>query len=443
MLERQVYGRPLVYLDNAATAQKPRAVISAMDDVWLESNANVHRAEHAMAEEVTVRYESARETVARFIGAANVGEVIFTSGATMSLNVAAWGLCRSIVDEGDNIIVSEMEHHSNIVPWQLACGAVEGARVGTRRRAEIRVLPFTDGGYFDVGVLEELIDDRTKVLAITQCSNVLGVRFDLRPIIEAAHRHGVIVVVDGCQGAVHGGVNVAELGCDMYAFSGHKLYGPTGIGVLWGRRELLERMPPLLGGGDMVAPGGVSIVGGTRFAELPFRFEAGTANYVGAIGLAAAVEYIEQFEVGEIERHEARLLAAAVRELRSIEGLRIYGAFCDDVVGGYGAVETGVMGGCGVVGDSVDDVMDDCGRRIVGRAPIVSFTIEGVHPADVGAIVDKQGVAIRTGTHCAQPLVERYGAGSMCRASFGLYNTEEEAVALTEAVRRAVKMLRR
>ena len=400
ILAREVYGRPLIYLDNAATAQKPRRVVEAMDEVCYRSNANIHRAAHRLADETTALYEAARDTVKDFIGAESREEIIFTSGATASLNIAAYSLCKQLVGEGDNIVISEMEHHSNIVPWQLAC------------RGEIRALPFTDEGLPDMERLENLIDERTRVVTITQCSNVLGSRPDIRRIVEIAHRHGAIVVVDGSQGAVHGGgagghgekwVDVQKLGCDLYAFTGHKLYGPTGTGVLYGEKALLESLPPFLGGGDMVK---TVFFSGTTFAELPFKFEAGTANFVGAIGLAEAIKYLTEFDPQEVTAHEHRLLELATAELSKIDGLTIYGTTPD-------------------------------------KAPILSFTVEGAHASDIGAVLDKLGVAIRTGTHCAQPLLAHYGQTSVCRASFAIYNTVEEALALAEGVSKAVKMLRR
>ena len=391
ILATEVWGRPLVYLDNAATAQKPRRVLDAMDDMYTRRNGNVHRGIHFLSEESTAAYEAAREAVRSFIGAGSKEEVIFTSGATASLNIAAHSLCELLVNEGDNVIVSEMEHHSDIVPWQLAC------------KGRIRVLPFNDRGELEIEKLEGLIDGRTRIIAVTQGSNVLGTRPDIAAITKIAHRHGVIVVVDGCQGAVHGGINVQETGCDFYAFSGHKLYGPTGTGVLYGRRELLERMPPFMGGGDMVAS--VSFAE-TRYAALPFKFEAGTANYVGAVGMAEAIRYLGEFDALAIERHEQSLLEAATAGLLNIDGLRIYGTAAD-------------------------------------KAPIVSFTVEGVQPLDLGAILDKLGIAVRTGHHCAQPIVDHYSVPYMCRASFAMYNTEEEVAALVSGVERAVKMLRK
>ena len=289
LLSTEVYGRPLVYLDSGATAQKPRCVIDTVDYLHRELNANIHRGVHRLAEEATERYEAARDRIRAFIGAAHREEVIFTAGATASLNTVAYAWGDTFLRAGDNIVVSEMEHHSNLVPWQA---------VALRKGAELRMLPFDDAGRLMTERLDGLIDGRTRMVAVTQASNTLGTRPDLRPIVEAAHAVGALVCVDGCQGIVHGGADVAALGCDFYAFSGHKLYGPTGIGVLYGRRELLDAMPPFLYGGDMVDR--VSF-GGTTYAPLPLKFEAGTANFVGAIGLGEAIRYLEQFDPAEIE----------------------------------------------------------------------------------------------------------------------------------------------
>lgn len=393
ILERRVYCKPLVYLDSGATAQKPRCVIETVDYLHRELNANVHRGVHYLAEEATTRYEAARERIREFIGAESREEIVFTAGATASLNTVAYAWCERFLHRGDNIVVSEMEHHSNLVPWQLAA---------QRNEAQVRMLPFDDTGRLVTERLGDLLDNRTRVVAVTQASNTLGTRPDLRLLIDQAHRAGAVVVVDGCQGIVHGGVDVRALGCDFYAFSGHKLYAPTGIGVLYGRREVLEQMPPFLSGGDMVDR--VSFTG-TTFAPLPLRFEAGTANFVGAIALGEAIRYLQQFDEAEIEAHEHALLVRATELLGRIPGLRIYGSTPD-------------------------------------KCAIVSFNVEGVHPYDIGMILDKMGIAVRTGQHCAEPVMNHYGVSGMCRASFAIYNTPEEAEALAAGVERAVGMLK-
>lgn len=393
ILHREVYGRPLVYLDSGATAQKPRQVIDTIDDLYRGLNSNIHRGVHYLSEQATELYEAARERIAAFVGVAEKEEIVFTAGATASLNTVAYAWGDAFVGAGDNILVSEMEHHSNIVPWQL---------LARRRGAELRVLPFDEAGVLRTELLPELVDERTRVVAVTQASNTLGTRPDLRPVIEAAHAVGAVVVVDGCQGVVHGGVNVREMDCDFYAFSGHKLYGPTGIGVLYGKRELLERMPPFLGGGDMVD---TVTFEETTYAPVPLKFEAGTANFVGAIGLGEAVKFVQRFDPAEIEAHEESLLRRATERLSAIDGLRIYGT-------------------------------------APGKCAIVSFNVEGVHPYDMGMILDKLGIAVRTGQHCAEPVMDRYATTGMCRASFALYNTLAEADALAAGVERAVRMLR-
>lgn len=393
ILSQTVYGRPLVYLDNGATAQKPIAVIESIDAMHRRLNANIHRGVHYLSEEATALYEAARERIASYLNAAEKEEIIFTGGATASLNLVAYAWGSKFVHAGDNILISEMEHHSNIVPWQLLA-----ERVG----AEIRVLPFNEEGALKMECLTNLLDEHTKVVAITQASNTLGTRPDLKTIIDAAHKVGAIAVVDGCQGVVHGGFDLQAMDCDFYAFSGHKLYGPTGIGVLYGKRHLLESMPPFMGGGDMVDR--VSFEK-TTYAPIPLKFEAGTANFVGAIGLGEAIKFIQRFDKDEIETHERKLMEYATQELSKIEGLTIYG-----------------------------QTWNKCG--------IVSFNVEGVHAYDIGIILDKLGIAIRTGRHCAEPVMTHYGVTGMCRVSFGLYNTLSEVDILVAGVKRAVKMLK-
>lgn len=393
ILSRKVNGKDLVYLDSGATAQKPLQVIERVDDMLRMHNANIHRGVHHLSEQATEMYEAARESVRRFIGAECREEVIFTAGATASLNTVAYAWSEKFLHAGDNIIVSEMEHHSNIVPWQV---------MAERKGAEIRVLPFDDDGRLKVEVLDSLLDDKTRLVAVTQASNTLGTRPDLKPIIEKAHAAGAVVVVDGCQGVVHGGANVKELDCDFYAFSGHKLYGPTGIGVLYGKREILEQMPPFLCGGDMVDR--VSFEK-TTYAPLPLKFEAGTANYVGAIGLGEAINYLEKLDLEAVEHYERELTQYATEKLSHIEGLRIYG-------------------------------------QTENKCSIVSFNVEGVHHYDLGMILDKLGIAIRTGQHCAEPVMQHYSITGMCRASFAMYNTKEEVDLLYKGVERAVRMLR-
>ena len=393
ILSRTVYGKPLVYLDSGATAQKPLCVIEKVDELHRTLNANIHRGVHFLSEESTVLYEAARETVRQFIHAGSTAEIVFTAGATAGINLVAYSFGGRYIGEGDNVVVSEMEHHSNIVPWQLIC---------QRKGAEIRVLRFDDDGRLCTEDLPGLLDERTRIVAVTQASNVLGTRPDLSYVITAAHAAGVPVLVDGCQGIVHGGVDVTALDCDFYAFSGHKLYGPTGVGVLYGKRKWLEEMPPFLGGGDMV---GTVTFNGTTWAELPLKFEAGTANYIGAIGMAEAIRYVQRFDPEEIEKHGHMLLARVTEGLTRIPGVRIYGEMPD-------------------------------------KCPIVSFTAAGTHPYDIGMILDKLGIAIRTGTHCAEPVMTHYGLTGMCRATFAIYNTPEEVGALVAGVERAVALLR-
>ena len=393
ILDQQVNGRKLVYFDSGATAQKPIAVIERTDNLMRKYNANIHRGVHHLSGVMTEMYEQARESVRKFIGAEHREEVVFTSGATASINLVAYAWSEKYLSQGDNVVVSEMEHHSNIVPWQLAC---------ERKGAELRVLPFDESGALRIDMLDKLVDSRTKLVAVTEASNTLGTCPDLKPIIDKVHSVGAVVMVDGCQGIVHGGGKVAERGYDFYAFSGHKLYGPTGIGVLYGRRELLEAMPPFMGGGDMVDK---VTFAKTTYAPLPLKYEAGTSNFIGAVGLMEAIDYVNSIGVEAIECHEQEILRYMTERLSKIEGLRIYGT-------------------------------------TENKCPIVSFTIDGAHPYDVGMILDKLGVAIRTGHHCAEPVMTHYGVTGMCRASIGMYNTLEEVDVLAAGIERAVRMLK-
>ena len=393
ILSRTVNNRPLVYFDSGATAQKPTAVIERVDELMRHYNANIHRGVHHLSGRMTDMYEEARERVRRFIGAEHREEVIFTSGATASINLVAYAWSERFLMAGDNIVVSEMEHHSNIVPWQLAA---------MRHGAELRLLPFDERGELCMEQLDSIIDERTRLVAVTEASNTLGTCPDLDPIIAKAHGVGAVVMVDGCQGIVHGGGRVAERGYDFYALSGHKLYAPTGIGVLYGRKELLEAMPPFMGGGDMVDK---VTFAKTTYAPLPLKYEAGTSNFIGAVALGTAIDYVEGIGMAAIEEHEQMLLRAATERLEQIEGLRIYG-------------------------------------KAEHKCPLVSFTVEGTHPYDVGMILDKLGIAIRTGHHCAEPVMTHFGVTGMCRASIGMYNTMEEVDALAKGIERAVMMLR-
>lgn len=393
ILGRKVNNRELVYFDSGATAQKPLAVIEATDRLMRQYNANIHRGVHHLSGQMTQMYEDAREVVRKFIGAEHSQEIIFTAGATSAINLVAYAWSERFLHEGDNIVVSEMEHHSNIVPWQLAA---------QRCGAELRVLPFDERGDLIVDMLDSLIDERTRLVAVTEASNTLGTCPDLAPIVAKTHAVGAVVMVDGCQGVVHGGGRVAERGYDFYAFSGHKLYGPTGIGVLYGRKELLEAMPPFMGGGDMVDK---VTFAKTTYAPLPLKFEAGTSNFIGAVGLAEAMQYVERIGMDAIETHEQRVLKAMTERLSAIEGLRIYG-------------------------------------QSERKCPIVSFTIDGTHPYDVGMILDKLGIAIRTGHHCAEPVMTHFGIVGMCRASIGMYNTLGEVEQLALGIERAVRMLK-
>ena len=387
ILARAVNGKPLVYLDNAATSQKPTTVIEAVSRYYQEENANIHRGVHRLSELATAAYEAARETLREFLGAAQPEEIIFTRGTTEAINLVAQSYGRRL-SPGDEIVLSEMEHHSNIVPWQL---------VAEQTGAALKVIPVDEAGNLDLVAFQGLVGKRTRIVALTQLSNVLGTINPIRQIADLAHSVGAVVVVDGAQSAPHLGVNVQELGCDFFACSGHKMLGPTGIGVLFGRSELLEAMPPYQGGGGMI---GVVSFERTTYAPIPGRFEAGTPHIAGAIGLAAAVRYLEAIGLPSAQHHEAGLLSQAVAGLKEIPGLRLIGA-------GPGP-----------------------------RASVVSFVLDGIHPHDAGTILDQEGIAVRGGHHCAQPLMRRYGVAGTIRASFSLYNTPAEVEALLRGLHR-------
>ena len=394
-LQQQVYGRPLVYLDNAATAQKPLTVLEMTSSMEEALNGNVHRAVHYLSAQATERYEGAREALAKFIGAARVQEIIFTSGTSAAINLVAFSFGEAFVKEGDAILVSEAEHHSNIVPWQLLC---------QRKGASLRVLPVDENGNWRMDLLPDLIDSRLRLIAVSQIGNVLGQRNPVKALIQLAHSRQVPVLIDGAQGIVHADVNVQELDCDFYVFSGHKLYGPTGTGVLYGKTSWLEQMPPWQGGGDMIAS--VSFAQ-TTYADLPLKFEAGTPNYIGQAGLGAAVQYLNSLDSAALAAHEQALTQKGLDILLGIDGLRLYGS-----------------------------------HKAEEKIPLFSFSVAGVHATDLAMILDKMGYAVRSGQLCAEPLLARYGETSLLRMSAAFYNAVDELENFGLALRKAVNMLR-
>ncbi len=391
ILSRTVYDRPLVYLDNAATTQKPRQVVEAITEEYYNANANVHRGVHYLSQQATELHENARETVRRFINARSANEVVFTRGTTESLNLVVSSFCDAFMQEGDEVIVSVMEHHSNIVPWQL-----QAAKKGIA----IRVIPMTDGGELMLDEYGKLFTERTKIVSVTHVSNVLGTVNPVEEIIRIAHEHGVPVMVDGAQSAPHFAVDVQAMDCDFFAFSGHKMYGPTGVGVLYGKEDWLDRLPPYQGGGEMIES--VSFER-TVFEHLPFKFEAGTPDYVATHGLAKAIDYMLSVGMDNIQRHEHELTEYAMRRLAEVEGIRIFGT----------------------------------SER---KDAVVSFLVGDIHHLDMGTLLDRLGIAVRTGHHCAQPLMERLCIQGTVRASFALYNTKDEIDALVEGVKRVSRM---
>ena len=392
ILSRTVYGKPLIYLDNGATTQKPLCVLDAMREEYLNVNANVHRGVHWMSQQATDLHEAARETVRKFINARSTTEIVFTRGTTESLNLVASSFVEGCMKEGDEVIVSTMEHHSNIVPWQLQ---------EQRKGIVLKVIPMTDEGELQLEAYEKLFTERTKLVSVTQVSNVLGTVNPVKEMIRIAHEHGVPVVVDGAQSVPHFAVDVQDLDCDFLAFSGHKVYGPTGVGVLYGKEKWLDKMPPYQGGGEMIEH--VSFEK-TTFERPPLKFEAGTPDYVATHGLAKALDYVSALGMDNIFAHEQDLTHYALQQLREIEGMHIYGH----------------------AGDSGDAV--------------ISFNVGNIHHMDLGTLLDQLGIAVRTGHHCAQPLMDRLGVLGTVRASFGLYNTREEVDALVAGIKRVSMM---
>lgn len=391
ILGREVYKRPLVYLDNAATTQKPRCVVEAIANEYYSVNANVHRGVHFLSQQATDLHEAARETVRRFINARDVAEVVFTRGTTESLNLVASSYGEAFLHEGDEVIVTVMEHHSDIVPWQL---------LRERKGIVLKVVPMTDEGVLDLDAYEQLCTPRTRLVCVAHVSNVLGTVNPVKRMAEIAHAHGAHILVDGAQSVPHFKVDVQDIGCDFMVFSGHKVYGPTGIGVLYGREDLLDRMPPYQGGGEMIAR---VTFEHTTYERLPFKFEAGTPDYVGSHALAVALDYVSALGMDHIHTHERALTQYAMEQMQAIEGMHLFGTAPD-------------------------------------KDAVVAFNVGNIHPLDLGTLLDRLGIAIRTGHHCAQPLMQRCGVEGMARASFALYNTREEVDALVQGIDRVRKM---
>lgn len=394
ILSREVHGKPLVYLDNAATTQKPLCVLDAMRDEYLNENANVHRGVHYLSVQATDLHEQARETVRRFLNAESASEIVFTRGTTEGLNLIAATFSEAMMEPGDEVIVSVMEHHSNIVPWQLAA---------RRKGIRLRVIPMTDDGVLDMEAYDNLFNEKTRIVSVAHVSNVLGTVNPVEDIVRMAHDHGVPCVVDGAQSAPHMKVDVQKLGCDFYVCSGHKMYGPTGIGVLYGKEEWLDRLPPYQGGGEMIDH--VSF-DKTTFEKPPLKFEAGTPDYIATHGLAIAIDYMERLGMDNIERHERELTAYALQRLSAIDGMHIYGPH----------------------------------DQLHSHDAVVSFNVGNIHHMDMGTLLDQLGIAVRTGHHCAQPLMDRLGVLGTVRASFALYNTKHEIDVLAEGIERVSMM---
>ena len=391
ILGREVYKKPLVYLDNGATTQKPRQVVDAMVDEYYNVNANVHRGVHFLSQQATDLHEQSRERVRQFINARSTSEIVFTRGTTESINLLAFCFGEAFVHEGDEIIVTEMEHHSNIVPWQMMC---------ERKGAKLKVIPITDDGRLCMDAYRQMLNEKTRLVCCTHVSNVLGTINPVKEIVKIAHSNGSLVLIDGAQSTPHFAVDVQDIDCDFFAFSGHKIYAPTGIGVLYGKEQLMEKLPPYQGGGEMIQK---VTFEKTTYNDLPYKFEAGTPDYVASHALAAALDYVSKLGMDNIFKHEQELTTYAIAKLQEIEGMRIFGP-------------------------------------VEGRDAVISFLVGNIHHLDMGTLLDRLGIAVRTGHHCAEPLMNRLGITGTVRASFGLYNTKEEVDALVAGVKRVAQM---
>ena len=392
ILQQNIYGKPLVYFDNAATNQKPQCVIDTLVEYYKSENSNIHRGVHYLSQKATIAFENARETVKAFINANSSSEIIFTRGTTESINLVAQSFGKKFIKEGDEVIISAMEHHSNIVPWQMIC---------EEKKALLKVIPFFENGELDINAFENLISEKTRIIAITHVSNALGTINPIKEIIQKAHSKNIPVLIDGAQGIAHSKVDVQDLDCDFYCFSGHKIYAPMGIGVLYGKEELLNQMPPYHGGGEMIK---TVTFEKTTYNDLPFKFEAGTPNVGDVLGLEKALQYINEIGIDKIAEYEDVLLNYATEKLAEIEGIRFFGT-------------------------------------AKHKSAVISFLIGNIHPFDAGTIIDRHGVAVRTGHHCAQPLMDYFKIPGTIRASFAFYNTKEEIDVLITAVKKAKQML--
>ena len=394
ILSEKVYEKPLIYLDNGATTQKPYAVIDTLEQIYKKQNSSIHRGIHYLSEQMTEAYETARDTVRKFINALSTTEIIFTHGATSAINAVAFSFGEKYVNAGDEVLISEMEHHSNIVPWQMLC---------ERKQAKLKVIPFNDKGELILEEYEKLLTEKTRIVAVNYASNSLGTVNPVKEITRMAHEKNIPVLIDGAQIVQHGHVDVRDIDCDFFVFSGHKIFGPTGIGVLYGKEKMLEELPPYQGGGDMVD---CVKMEKTTYNELPYKFEAGTMNYTGAIGLGKALEYVESVGIDDIAAYEAEMLQYTNRQLEAVDGLTIFG-------------------------------------NAPGKINVFSFLLKDIHPYDAGMVLDKLGIAVRTGTHCTQPVMDHYNITGTIRASMVFYNTTEEVDMLVYALNRVKKMFNR